>query len=241
MNLCKNCGVELDINMNYCPLCGQKSTQSDSLFSDKKPEKKEFKAINEPYNLNELSASQKRKVFWELSAIILASSVVVSFIIDLIISKEINWSKYPITIGIFLFINISLISFIPKKIFILLSGSFISTSLFLIILDLYIHNLGWGFKLGIPIIFFIYLIVFFLTVVVKKSRQKGINLIAYFLIAAGIMGLCIEGILSLHLLNRFELRWSIILLVSLLSASGILLFIHYRLKKATDLKRFFHI
>jgi hypothetical protein len=241
MNYCNNCGVELDVEMNYCPLCGQKSSSPDSPDFEKRPGKNGLKAESESYNFNQLTALQKRKVFWELSAIILASGVFVSFFIDITTSREINWSKYPITIGLFLFVNITLICFFPKKNFIVLLGSFIATSLFLITLDLYNHNLGWGIKLGIPIIFFLYLIVFLLIVVIKKSKQKGINLIAYILIAAGIAGLCIESILSLHLLNRLELSWSIILLVSVLSASGILLFIHYRLKRVTDLKRFFHI
>ncbi|MCF8357303.1 MAG: zinc ribbon domain-containing protein [Prolixibacteraceae bacterium] len=241
MNYCNNCGVELDVEMNYCPLCGQKSSFPDAHSFEEKPERKGPAAESESYNFHELTANQKRKVFWELSAIILASGVFVSFFIDIIISQGINWSKYPITIGLFLFVNISLICFFPKKNFIVLLGSFLATSLFLITLDLYNYNLGWGIKLGIPIIFFLYLIVFLLIVVIKKSKQKGINLIAYVLIAAGITGLCIESILSLHLFKRLELSWSIILLVSLLSASGILLFIHYRLKRVTDLKRFFHI
>jgi len=241
MNTCKNCGVELDIEMNYCPLCGQKSSVSNSSGHKETIGNKPTKVENEPYNFNGLTQPQKRKVFWELSGIIIVSGILVSFIIDLIINKQISWSKYVITIGLFFLINISLINFLRKRVIALLFSSFISTSLLLLLLDWYNQNLHWGLKFGIPMIFFCYLTVFFLIVLVQKSRQKGINIIAYFLMAAGILGMCIEGILALHQYDQFKLQWSVILFVSLLSVSAILLFIHYRLKRATDLKSFFHI
>jgi hypothetical protein len=241
MNVCNYCGVELDIEMNYCPLCGHMSNTPVASSEKECIQGKTVDAGNESYNFSELTQSEKRKIVWELSSIILGSGILVSFIIDLFINKQISWSKYSITVGLFLFINITLILFLQKRIFILLSGSFIITSLLLLLLDWYNQNLYLGSKLGIPIIFFIYLVVFFLTVLIRKSKQKGVNVIAYFLMAAGVLSLCIESILSLLQFNQIKLQWSVIVFVSVLSVSGILLFIHYRLKKVTDLKKFFHI
>jgi hypothetical protein len=240
MNSCNYCGVELDVEMNYCPLCGHKS--NTPAIPDRKTIRKESsETINEPYGFNELTQQQKRKLFWELSTLILVSIVVVTFILDLLINKQITWSKYTITVGLVLLINISMIVFMQKHVFLLLSGCFVSTSLLLIILDKFNQNLGWGLKVGIPIIFFIYLVVYFLIFAIRKSRQKGINIIAYFLIAIGILCLCIEGYISLHTLNYIRLQWSAIVLVSVIPVSAILFFIHYRLKKVTDLKKFFNI
>lgn len=241
MNSCNNCGVELDVEMNYCPLCGQKSNtpvisnQKDTIRRNQKENG------NEVYDFDELTQFQKQKLIWELITIVLVSGVVVSFIIDLFVNKQITWSKYPITIGLVLLINISLIVFMQKKIFLLMAGCFVSTSLLLLVLDLFNQNLGWGLKLGIPIIFVIYLVLFFLTIFARRARQKGINIIAYSLVAAAILCMCIEGIISLQTINLLKLRWSVIVLVSVLPVSAILLYIHYRLKKVTDLKKFFHI
>lgn len=241
MNSCNYCGVELDVEMNFCPLCGHKS--NIPVIPDRKEtiQKKSDETINNPYGFGELNEQQKRKIFWELSTLILSCVVIVSFILDLLINKQITWSKYTITIGLVLLINISLIVFMQKRIFLLLSGCFVSTSLLLIVLDKFNQNLSWGLKIGIPIIFFIYLIAFFLIFAIRKSKQKGINIIAYFLIAIGVLCLCVEGKISLHTLNVLRLQWSVIVMVSVLPVSGILLFIHYRLKRVTDLKKFFHI
>jgi hypothetical protein len=241
MNVCNYCGVELDTEMNYCPLCGHKSNSPVITGRKETGVKKTNDNGAEVYDFDELTQLQKRKLVWELSAIILVSGVLASFLIDLFISKQMSWSKYTVTIGLVLLINISLIIFMQKRIFLLLSGCFVSTSLLLLLLDLFSKNLGWGINLGIPIIFFVYVIVYFLSFFIRKSRQKGINIIAYSLIAAGILCLCIEGIISLQLYDLIKLQWSLIVLVTVLPVSGILLYIHYRLKRVTNLKKFFHI
>jgi hypothetical protein len=241
MNKCIKCGVELDVEMNFCPLCGQKSTQMDSDNRQVKSGKESVIPEKSSYNLDELTQPQKVKLFWEMSGIILFSGMIVTTIIDIIINKQISWSKYSIAIGLFLLINFTLITYLNKRVVLLLLGSFISSALLMLVFDLYNQFLDWGLKLGIPIIFFIYIILFLLIFGIHKSRQKGINIIAYFLIAAGILCVCIEGIISLHQINQLKLHWSLITLTSLGSVSGIILFIHFRLKKATDLKKFFHI
>ena len=80
-----------------------------------------------------------------------------------------------------------------------------------------------------------------MALIIKKSRQKGVNLIAYVLIAIAITGIATEGILSLYVNNTLTLHWSLILLVCMVAISAILLFIHFRLKKATDLRKFFNL
>ena len=241
MNYCKNCGVELDENMNFCPLCGKniadETLQNKENLNYQKT-KQEERILSD---FKELTQIQRRKLFWELSGIILISGMIVTVIIDLIINKGVTWSKYSVSICLVLFVNITLIVFLRKKIFILLIGSFLSTSILLMLFDIYNKNMEWGVRFGIPLIFSFYLIVFVLVSLVRSSRQRGINLIAYFLIASGIFSLCIEGIISFQIKKSIDLYWSLIILASVLPVAAILLFIHYRLRKGTDLKRFFNI
>lgn len=241
MNICNHCGVELDVEMNYCPLCGRKSNIPQVTESVKKKSSDSVNHETNSFDFNSLTVFQKQKIFWELSAIIIGSLILVTLFIDLFTNKQISWSKYIVTIGMVLFLNITMIVFLQKKLFLLLTGCFISTSLLLVLIDMFNNNLGWGLRLGIPIIFFIFVVLYFLIFFIQKSKQKGVNIIAYFLIAIGILGLCIDGIINLHSIETFRLKWSIYLLVSVLPVAGILFFIHYRIKKATDLKKFFHI
>ncbi len=241
MTYCKTCGVELETTMKFCPLCGKHIT-------DKTLEKEEHLPLKETKqeerilsDFREFTPVQRRKLFWQLSGIILISGMMVTFIIDLIINQSITWSKYSMSACLVLFINITMFVFSRKKIILSLIGCFISTSILLVLFDMFNKNIGWGTKLGIPLVFSFYLVVFLLISLVKRSKQRGINLIAYFLIAASILNLSIEGIISLQVHKQLSFQWSVITLVSVLPVSAILLFIHYRLRKGTDLKRFFHI
>jgi len=241
MKVCNYCGVELDAEMNFCPLCGHKSN-TPVVMSRKDINNKELNVNKmEAYNFEELTKSQQRKVVWELAAFVLVSCVVITLIIDLLVSRQITWSKYTMTIGFILLIDLSLIIFVQKRLFLLFSGCFVSTSLLLFLLDLYNQHIDSGLKLGIPIIFFICLVVFLLALLIRKSKQKGINIIAYSLIASGIICMCIEGIIMLHTQQQLKFLWSMVVMVSVLPVSAILLYIHYRLKRVTNLKKAFHI
>ena len=241
MTYCKHCGVELDVNMNYCPLCGESVSDEDFIQKEQGQflrSQQEEKIISDYKKLTQI---QRRKLFWELSGIILISGIIVSFIIDLVLNKNITWSKYTITVCLVVFVNITLLAFWQKKILLLFTGSFLSTSIMLMLLELYNKNISWSITLGVPLLLAAYLITLGLISLIKISRQRGLNLITYALIAIGLLTICTEGIISLNTQNRLSFHWSIIALACLIPVSAVLLFIHYRLKKATDLKKFFHI
>ena len=66
MNVCNYCGVELDVEMNYCPLCGHKSNTPATSASDIKEciEKESNGTKDESYNFDELTQLQKKKIIW---------------------------------------------------------------------------------------------------------------------------------------------------------------------------------
>ncbi|HKK81238.1 MAG TPA: DUF6320 domain-containing protein [Prolixibacteraceae bacterium] len=241
MHKCKKCGVELDVNMNYCPLCGQKSNITPQVDRKKGGASEVSEDMDETYGFKDLTHLQKRKVVWELLTIILVSGIVVSFIVDLLVNKQITWSKYTVTSGLFLFINISLVIFFYKRMVLLLAGGFFAGALLMLALDWYSDGTGWGLGLGVPIILSFYLSSALMAFVLHKTRRKGLNVIAYFLLIVSMFCMSIEGLLSRYQTNTLNLQWSVILMVSVIAVSAILLFIHYRLKRVTDLRRFFHI
>jgi len=239
MIVCKNCGVELEKSMNYCPLCGE--PVNDELAEIQYIRIRKSSNEKQLTDFQKLNPDEKRKVFWAISAIILISGIMVTFIIDYLSAYSISWAKYPILICAILFINTSLISFLHQRIILFLSGSFLSTASLLVIIDVYNGNIGWGFKLGIPLLLAAYIIIFTLIMMIRKAVNKGLNIIAYTFIACGLLTICAEGIISLYTGKLFRIDWSIIVTASVLPVAAILLYIQYRLKKGTNLKRFFHL
>lgn len=240
MNYCNKCGVELDDNMNFCPLCGlsigEKSDESEPSISVQSIEKD--KIIDD---FEKLSQVQKRKLFWELSNIILLSGILVTITINLFLNKSITWSSYSTVTSLAVLANISIFTFWRHRMLVMVLGSLVSTSLLLILLDLFSTNVGWGIKLGIPILLSFYLLLLLVIGLIRISKQVGFNILAIAFLAIGIFSICVDGFVSLYFIHQFQIRWSIIVSISMIPISGLLFYVHYRLKKGVDLKRFFHI
>jgi len=238
---CPNCGVELEENANFCSLCGEplpdRITDNPAFIKSEKVRKEE-KLLTD---YQKLTGIQKRKIFWTISGIILISGIVITLLIDFVKNQGMTWSKYVATISLILYINISLNTFLQKKIIPMLSLSFLSVLALFILLDIYAGETGWQIKLGIPVLLVAYVTIFVLVLMISNSRQKGLNIIAYSLIAAGVLCGCIDGIITVYRRSTVSFGWSLIVMVSVLFISILLLYIHYRLKKITDLQRFFHI
>ena len=243
MILCPYCGVELEENANYCSLCGEpvrfQTAEADHLSH---PETEKVREGREGLNdFHRLSGFQKRMVFWKISGIILLSEMLIVFIIDLIGNQSFTWSRYPLTISGVLLVNAALAAFWYRRPFFLLLFSFLSVSILLVLLDIYAGNTGWGMQLGIPLLLAAYVVIYIFFVLISRTKRKGLNVLAYSLSVSGVLCVCIDGILSLYSLDKLHFSWSLIVMVAVALISALLLYIHFRLKRGTDLKRFFHI
>jgi hypothetical protein len=241
MKTCPRCGVEFEANLTVCPLCNFSDIENPGGNNTEFSGPDEEEANKTLYGYIKLSKRQRRKLFWETSVIVLVSGILVTMVIDLITNGQITWSKYSITACLVMFANITLFSFIRHKILLWLFGSFVTTSLLLILLDLFSNKMGWGTQLGIPLLFSLYLIIYLLTLLFRKTRQHGFNMLGYIFLAVGCLSLCIEAIVSRYSDHEVFLGWSLIVMVCMLPIAGILLYIHHRLNKGAELKRFFHI
>ena len=239
MIYCKNCGVELEENANFCSLCGEPVSDKDSAKLDYLTPGKTSKITLKDFQ--ELTQLQKRKIFWEIAGMILFSVILITLTINLVGNHAITWSKYIITIGFVLFMNITLIVFLYKKLVLSFFLSFLTSAALIFLLDIYTGNSGWVTKLGIPLLLAAYIIVLSFILVEKRTKQKGLNIVAYSFFALGLLCVCIDGTISIYAGNCFNVSWSLTVMASTIVVSALLLYINHRLKKVTDLKRFFHI
>ncbi|MCU4163848.1 DUF6320 domain-containing protein [Carboxylicivirga caseinilyticus] len=240
MDYCKNCEVELDEDMICCPLCGLSAGEEPISVDIPKEKHHDFrdKTLNE---IEKLSFTQKRKLIWKISGIILMSGIIITLTINFIISHNINWAKYNLIASLVAFSNISFVVFFRKKPFVLLITSLISITILFLMIDYFNGESYWGIKLGIPIVTSFYILSLIVLVLIRVSNQIGFNILAVIFLAIAILLLSIEIFISLYSHQIIRLNWSIIAGVSLLPIAGLLFFVHYKLKKGIELKRFFHI
>lgn len=240
MIYCQYCGVELEDNMNFCPLCGEAISKDSAIKPDHLS--MNSKRDNKHTAFKSLSLWQQRKVFLEIVGLILFMGILVTTTINLLNDHTLSWSIIVIATALMLFINFSLILFLFRKILLLLSLSFLTSVAFFYLINCITGNTDSIIQFSIPIICLCaYITTYSLIVIIRKMKQKGLNLIAFSILASGILCLCIDATISIYIQKYLELNWSLIVMAAAIFISSLLLYLHGRLRKATDLKRFFHI
>jgi len=238
---CSYCGVELEENVNYCSLCGKPVhvTESNNQAILQTHLKNREDQLMSDYQ--KLSISQKKKIFNKISAIILFSGAAISLVIDFLLNNHIGWSRFPATIALVLYINIIITPLFSRRQYSWMALSFLSISGLFAALDWFTGATRWALELGIPLLLVAYVGVFTVCKIIAQTAQKGLNVIAYALLGAGILCLFTDGIISFFQKGLVLLNWSLIVIAAVILIAILLLYIQYRLKKVTDLKRFFHI
>lgn len=240
MNYCKNCEVELDTDMIFCPLCGLKSGEEPITYALPIEKEADFKdrTLNE---IERLTIVQRLRLIWKISGIILISGIIITLTINFIVSHNISWAKYNLIASTAAFINISCIVFLRKKPLLLTVSSLLSFIVLFMTIDYFNGNGDWGVKLAIPIVTSVYVLSLVVLELIRMANQIGFNILAVVFLAIALLLVCIEIFVSLYIQNRIILNWSIIAVASIIPISILLFVLHYRLKKGIELKRFFHI
>ncbi len=231
--ICKNCGVELEDEMLICPLCGTPVNGNAPAI--------QISAYGmQSFGHKQMSKPQKKFV-WEIVSIILLSAAIAAFVVDFIINRHIAWSEYPVAICLTIFCYVSMFAFWNQTTLVKMTGGFILSSLCLVILDVFTAGIQWSVKLGVPLLFIGNIVVALLITVIRKSKHKGINLLAYAFLGAAVLSISIDGILSFFKTGIFQIQWSVIVAACTIPVVIVLLFVHFRLKKGRSLEKTFHI
>lgn len=240
MNICKNCGVELEPDMEVCPLC-EESIAAGPIAGKGGPEVEvEPLSRNTRLDSRRMSKSQ-RKATWELISIILILLIITTSLINYIVDKEISWSEHPVAVFLAIFAYVSSFAFLNKRREIQLICAFATASLAIFLLDAFTGGKSWALRLGIPLLFFGNMLVIILLVVFRRALQRGINLLAYSFMAASLFCISVEVITDWYLMGDINLVWSLIVSACILPVSAVLLFMHHRMKIGRDLNKTFHI
>jgi hypothetical protein len=227
MKKCENCGVILDDVMTECPLCRHNSNGKEE--------------IKKPADLLEVTRRETIKYTWELSIIVCISGIAVSIALNLLFGKTISWSLYPATSILWTWITITILLYLRKRPLSAIILLMTNTLGMLLLFNAFDTKINWFIPVGMPVtvvLFLLMAIVFYLS---SLARYKGFNVLAIIFLATNILCISIEVFLDLSLGGSVNIRWSAVVSAALVPISGVLMFLHYRLKKGRRLDSFFHI
>jgi hypothetical protein len=232
MTICVNCGVELDDGLNICPLCGK----DPGNIGDR-----EHVSNNYPSGIIQLQRKENRRYLWELSGIIAFSGIAVCTILDLLISKGLKWSLFSDVSISAAWVILTLYQFAYKGTLVIVSLLMLTILAALFLIDLIATSREWFFPVGLPVTITAFIAAGTVIILCKAAHLKGLNIIASSIIALSGFCIIVEMIFDEYLNGIVNIRWSLIVAVSILPVALGFFFYHYRLKKGNRLDSFFHI
>jgi len=238
---CAHCGVELEENMNYCPLCGHPVEKSSVPVREPVRIEGDQGSPRRYISMGQLNRPQRRKLLWEVLSLIVLSGVVGVVLLNLIFNQRITWSIYPLVLGLSIFGYASVFTYWYDKGWRQLLGYMGITFVMLFFVDLTDGLLQWALPLAFPMLVGVFALGLVLYFIARRSRYYGFDLMAYAFVGLAFLMVLLEAVLSLSQTNILHLDWSIIVFISVIPVDAVLLYIHFRLKKNPDLKKVFHI
>jgi hypothetical protein len=232
MTLCINCGVELDDGLKTCPLCGM---DPGSI------EERENNSDNYPSAIIQLQKKENRRYLWELSGIIAFSGIAICTIIDLIITRGLRWSLLSDVSIAAAWVILTLYQFVYKRTLIMGTSLMLTVLAALFFIDLISTGKEWFFPFGLPSTIAAFVAIGIIVFLYKAASLKGLNIIAAALMVFSGFCIVIEVILDEYIYGSVNIRWSLIVSVSILPVALVFFFYHYRLKKGNRLDSLFHI
>ena len=245
MPYCPECGVEIG-NAPRCPLCGTpnpkavpeaKNPCNDVDMPEKHP------AANIIFEGGEgiFSKEEKRTVLWEVLSVAFAIAIVVLGAVNLFESRRLSWSLYPIISILLVWVEATAFLVLKNMQVLRIVLGAIAPPAFLLALGFASGNPRWALGLAIPIAVLIESLIGALVLAIGMSKRKGLNLVAYVLVAAAILCIGLELFIDLFVQGVVAFDWAPICVIALLPIAGFFLYLHYRVVRTTNLRRLFHL
>ncbi|MBB6479489.1 DUF6320 domain-containing protein [Spirochaeta isovalerica] len=238
MPYCSRCGVEVDNDVEKCPLCSTpiQVLSPENLKTGKYPDKPAPHPA--PPKRNKKEQRRMAAIIITFGLLIPASIAIAA---DVVINKHITWGTYTISTLIYIWVIILLPLLYYKTPVLTLMAYYLSTLLFLYSIEVFSGGEYWFRQLALPIITVTALLIALNFYIDNRSAIKGINIFAYAVFSVGLECVGIEMAVSLFLENTVRVWWSIMVLSATIPTGGLLLYLHHKTKKPLKTEKFFHI
>jgi hypothetical protein len=229
MPVCRNCGVEIDLGLKVCPLCGEAVEKNAITDPGKQPQPQKDKP------------EKRYPWFLELFSFFAFAAFIIVFAVDFAYGANLTWSRIPMVSIFFSWLFAFLLHHLRLKPYLLVTLETINFLFFLWALDLFISSHSWFLPLALPLILILGILFLLVIVSIRTFKLSTLSAIAVGTFTVGIFLLCLEIIINLYM-DNFFISWSIVAFACIIPVSGLFLYLQVKnRKKGSDLKKIFHI
>lgn len=207
MSYCVNCGVELDADLQRCPLCHTFVINPNEL-------KKLEHTSPYPREKGQVEVV-KRKDLGILLSVVLSATAASCALLNIFVFNQSMWSLLIIGICILLFV-LAIPAVIYTKLPIYLSLLFdgIAIGGYLYMITYLTPSPEWFWQLALPIVVLVTLLVEILTLLIRSFPVSFITTALYIFAEAAILCVGIELLIDRFLNKQLQLSWSAVVLTA---------------------------
>lgn len=205
MSYCVNCGVELEASLSSCPLCHTPVINPNEIASEKKMS---------PYP-TEIGQVDKvrRKDLAILTSVVLIATSLSCLLLNLFVFSGNMWSLFVIGICIILYVLMApviIYSKFPIYIYLLLDG--IAVGFFLYLITFNTPRNDWFFKLALPIIVLITILIEIFALLLHSLPFSFISTGLYLFVEIALLCIGLELLIQHYIGVPGHLTWSAVVL-----------------------------
>lgn len=232
MPFCPRCGIEVDAEVETCPLCGTEIPELEE------PEWKYpyYPEYPEKPLVPPITARERGIIAWEVIGVTFAAISLLLLMLNLIINHTVSWSLYPVSSLITALLLITFPIFWPRKPVVIVAGYVITVMIFLLVIDAINGQIDWFYQLALPIMFIV-LVVTAVLVFLSSKFNKPLSITGFVLIGISIICLGVDIYTHEIVEGYFAATWSLVVLPPLIVIGLFLIYIQYRISKKVDIKK----
>lgn len=232
MNLCKQCGVEVEEGARRCPLC----------LVPLQPGAEKEPCEPPPAPPPDEARRGLRRWLLEVFTLLAATAALVVFAADFATGLSLTWARYPLAAIAFAWATTMLLMLGAGRLWLCLPAVTATICLLLFALDAFAPGPAWFFPLALPLTLLAGTILGLALAIVRILSLSPFAIIATAMLAAGLFVLGLELLLNRHFAGRLFVSWSAVAFACTLPLVVLLSYLRRRFKsRQEELRKLFHL
>jgi len=227
--------VEVQERATTCPLCGAPIQRLD----EPRPEPPRFPEQSVAAAAAARPSRRLRSLAWLLASVLLGSAALTCLAVDLVRGGGLGWSL-PTLAGLGVsWAYVSLVLLLARRPIAVIVGQAVTTTGFLVVVDLLDGTLEWFVSLGLPIVGVVTGAAILVWLAGRLSRRDPLIVTAAALLAGAAACAGIDLLVSAHAATA-SMSWSLIVLAAVLAPIATLVYLRIRFARRGELARILH-
>lgn len=205
MSYCVNCGVELDVTLEACPLCNTPVINPNEI---------PYRKSKTPFPVEKGQVEEvKRKDLAILFSILLATIAVTCGLLNFLVFDVTKWSFLVIGVCMLLWVMfIPLFLDMKKNVYVALFCDGVALALYLYMITFVTPSMDWFLRLALPIAVLVTVVAEVLAVCIRKIPRSFLTNLLFFFVTVAVLCVGIELLIDNFLGIKLWLTWSAVVL-----------------------------